>query len=92
MSGAYSKPMPWSGGGSTKPPVANNYLDSHGLNPGLGTGDGAVDALGREQDRAAKLLRLAQSSQVFLQRGEVGERRELIERRDGVRGGHGAAL
>lgn len=36
MSGAYSKPMPWSGGGSTKPPVANNYLDSHGLNPGLG--------------------------------------------------------
>ena len=36
MSGAYSKPMPWSGGGSTKPPLANNYLDSHGLNPGLG--------------------------------------------------------
>ena len=28
--------MPWSGGGSTKPPLANNYLDSHGLNPGLG--------------------------------------------------------
>ena len=36
MSGAYSKPMPWAGGGSTKPPMANNYLDSHGLNPGLG--------------------------------------------------------
>ena len=27
MSGAYSKPMPWAGGGSTKPPMANNYLD-----------------------------------------------------------------
>ena len=39
MSGAYSKPMPWSGGGSTKPPLANNYLDSHGLNPGLGCGE-----------------------------------------------------
>ena len=35
MSGAYSKPMPWSGGGATKPPMANNYLDSHGLNPGI---------------------------------------------------------
>ena len=34
MSGAYSKPMPWAGGGATKPPMANNYLDSHGLNPG----------------------------------------------------------
>ena len=36
MSGAYSKPMPWAGGGATRPPAANNYLDSHGLNPGLG--------------------------------------------------------
>ena len=35
MSGAYSKPMPWAGGGATKPPMANNYLDSHGLNAGL---------------------------------------------------------
>ena len=35
MSGAYSKPMPWAGGGATKPPMANNYLDSHGLNPGM---------------------------------------------------------
>ena len=35
MSGAYSKPMPWAGGGQTKPPMANNYLDSHGLNPGI---------------------------------------------------------
>ena len=34
MSGAYSKPMPWAGGGATKPPMANNYLDSHGLNAG----------------------------------------------------------
>ena len=41
MSGAYSKPMPWSGGGSTKPPVANNYLDSHGLNAGLGNAGAA---------------------------------------------------
>ena len=62
------------------------------LNPALWTGDSAVDALGREQNCTAKLLRLAQSSQVFLQRGEVGERRELIKRRDGVRGGHGVAL
>ena len=37
MSGAYSKPMPWAGGGQTKPPMANNYLDSHGLNPGIKT-------------------------------------------------------
>ncbi len=37
MSGAYSKPMPWAGGGATKPPMANNYLDSHGLNPGTTT-------------------------------------------------------
>ena len=28
--------MAWSGGGSTKPPMVNNYLDSHGLNAGLG--------------------------------------------------------
>ena len=26
----------WSGGGSTKPPMPMNYIDSHGLNAGLG--------------------------------------------------------
>merc|ERR1711976_827839 len=36
VGGAASKPMAWSGGGSTKPPMVNNYLDSHGLNAGLG--------------------------------------------------------
>lgn len=36
MYGAASRPMAWNGGGSTQPPVANNYLDSHGLNSGLG--------------------------------------------------------
>ena len=30
--------MPWAGGGATKPPMANNYLDSHGLNPGTDKG------------------------------------------------------
>ena len=28
--------MAWQGGGSTKPPMVDNYLDSHGLNAGLG--------------------------------------------------------
>ena len=28
--------MAWNGGGSTKPPMAYNYVDSHGLNAGLG--------------------------------------------------------
>ena len=36
VGGAASRPMAWSGGGSTKPPMVNNYLDSHGLNAGLG--------------------------------------------------------
>ena len=36
VGGASSRPMAWSGGGSTKPPMVNNYLDSHGLNAGLG--------------------------------------------------------
>ena len=31
MSGAFSKPMPWAGGGSTKPPMANNYLDRYNV-------------------------------------------------------------
>ena len=37
--GAHGRAMAWSGGGgvgSTKPPMVDNYLDSHGLNPGLG--------------------------------------------------------
>ncbi len=34
--GATSRPLAWSGGGSTKPPAVDNYLDSHGLNAGLG--------------------------------------------------------
>lgn len=36
MYGAPSKPLAWSGGGSTRPPGAGNYLDSYGLNAGLG--------------------------------------------------------
>jgi len=28
--------MAWNAGGSTKPPMAHNYIDSHGLNAGLG--------------------------------------------------------
>ena len=36
VGGAASRPMAWAGGGSTKPPMVNNYLDSHGLNAGLG--------------------------------------------------------
>ena len=36
VGGASSRPMAWSGGGSTKPPMVNNYLDSHGLNAGMG--------------------------------------------------------
>jgi len=28
--------MAWNVGGSTKPPMAYNYIDSHGLNAGLG--------------------------------------------------------
>ena len=34
--GATSRPLAWSGGGSTKPPAVDNYLDSHGFNSGLG--------------------------------------------------------
>ncbi len=37
--GAHSRPISWSGGalgGSTKPPMADNYIDSHGLHAGLG--------------------------------------------------------
>jgi len=36
VGGAASRPMAWNGGGSTKPPMVNNYLDSHGLNAGMG--------------------------------------------------------
>ena len=36
VGGAASRPMTWNGGGSTKPPIVNNYLDSHGLNAGMG--------------------------------------------------------
>ena len=38
-SGAHSRPMAYTSGGnvgSTKPPGVDNYLDSHGLNAGLG--------------------------------------------------------
>ena len=34
--GAPSRPMAWTSGGSTKPPAVDNYLESHGLNSGLG--------------------------------------------------------
>eukprot|EP00095_Tigriopus_kingsejongensis_P012014 maker-scaffold1285_size50744-snap-gene-0.13 protein:Tk12014 transcript:maker-scaffold1285_size50744-snap-gene-0.13-mRNA-1 annotation:"Tektin-3" len=34
--GAPSRPMAWNAGGSTKPPMVDNYLDSYGLNAGLG--------------------------------------------------------
>ncbi len=34
--GAPSRPLAWSGGGSTKPPGVDNYMDSLGLNAGLG--------------------------------------------------------
>ncbi len=30
------RPMAWTGGGSTKPPMVDNYLDSHGFNAGMG--------------------------------------------------------
>jgi hypothetical protein len=35
--GAPSRPLGWAaGGGSTKPPMVDNYLDSHGFHAGLG--------------------------------------------------------
>ncbi len=34
--GAPSRPLAWGGSGSTRPPTAENYLASHGLNAGLG--------------------------------------------------------
>lgn len=34
--GAHSRPIAWNAGGSTKPPMVDNYLDSYGLNAGLG--------------------------------------------------------
>ena len=42
--GAHGRAMAWSGGGgvgSTKPPMVDNYLDSHGLNAGLGNAGAA---------------------------------------------------
>jgi len=66
MSGAFSKPMPWAGGGSTKPPMANNYLDSHGLNPGLGNAGhvsfpSAVTAAPTQAARMANYTRFSPS-------------------------------
>ncbi|QQP57802.1 Uncharacterized protein FKW44_002914, partial [Caligus rogercresseyi] len=34
---SHNAPRSWNGIGSTAPPIVNNYVDSHGLNAGLGT-------------------------------------------------------
>src|SRR5690606_4029986 len=57
-------------------------MRQHGVDAFAGAGDGAVDPLGRQQERALDPLRTAEPGQRAFQRGRIGEAGEVIEGRD----------